>query len=53
MIDCCNPCEVKPHCPPDPCCKNTCGIFSGTNIWIIIGAIVIIWLLFSNDDCCC
>ena len=50
MIDCCNTCEPKcpPPCPPDPCCRNN-GIFSGNNIWIIIGAIVVIWLLFSND----
>lgn len=51
MDDCCRP------TPPACGCNN--GIFGdGNGIWIIIGVIIIIWLLFANDgagnnNCCC
>ncbi len=41
MDDCCNRCSNNCGCG---------GFFGSQNIWIIIGAIVIIWLLFANDD---
>lgn len=45
MGDSCDPC-----CKPKPCCRDNC-LFDGIWIWIII-AIIIIWVISDNRNCC-